>query len=81
MKEKILSLGNVSPKIAAQLEDLPCFKGVKTERLCQIAQGVVRDKLVMIKCRVTAMVVIVNNRSLDDEVFQIPPEPSSINFA
>ena len=62
----------LSAKILAQLEELPCFKGVPTTRLCKVAMGKMRNHRV-IECRITAMVVIVGNTSLDDEVFQLTP--------
>lgn len=63
------------PEIAQQLEELPCFKDVATEKLIGIAQGILWNRRI-IECRLTAMIVIVGNRSLDHEVFQIPSEPS-----
>jgi hypothetical protein len=73
MKPNPLNLsGGLSPKIAAQLEALPCFAGVSTPRLCSLAQGKMRSKR-LIECRLTAMLIIVGNTPLDDEVFQIPP--------
>jgi hypothetical protein len=79
MKERPLNLSaGVSPKIAAQLEELPCFKGVSTPRLCSIAQSAMRNKRV-IECRLTAMILIVGNKPLDDEIFQIPPTSNELN--
>ena len=67
----------LSAKILAQLEELPCFKGVPTSRLCHIAMGTMRNHR-KIECRITAMVVIVGNKPLDDEVFQLPPTPQEL---
>lgn len=62
----------LSAKILAQLEQLPCFNGVPTSRLCKVAMGKMRNAR-LIECRITAMVVIVGNKPLDDEVFQLTP--------
>ena len=62
----------LSAKILAQLEELPCFKGVPTSRLCHVAMTSIRNRRI-IECRITAMVIIVGNKPLDDEVFQLPP--------
>jgi hypothetical protein len=63
---------NLSATVRRQIEALPCFQGLATERLCQIAQGKLRNKRT-IQCRLTAMLVIVGVTPLDDEVFQLPP--------
>lgn len=63
---------NLRPEVIAQLEALPCFAGVSTERLCQNAQGKIRGGR-KIECRITAMLIIVGTKPLTDEVFQIPP--------
>lgn len=62
----------LSEKILKQLEELPCFKGVPTTRLCRIAMGTIRNRRV-IECRITAMVIIVGCKPLNDEVFQLTP--------
>jgi hypothetical protein len=63
---------NVSATVLKQIEALPCFQGLSTDRLCQIAQSKMRNKRT-IQCRVTAMLVIVGATPLNDEVFMIPP--------
>ena len=73
-----LSAG-LSPKVLKQLEELPCFAGVSTQRLCSIAQSKLRGKRT-IECRTTAMIVIVGNTPLDDEVFQLPPTPTELSI-
>jgi hypothetical protein len=62
----------LSAKILAQIEELPCFKGVPTTRLCHVAMSKMRGHRV-IECRITAMVIIVGNAPLTDEVFQLTP--------
>lgn len=62
----------LSEKVLKQLEELPCFKGVPTTRLCTVAMGKMRGRRV-IECRITAMVIIVGNAPLSDEVFQLTP--------
>lgn len=68
------------PEVLAQIEALPCFQGLSKERLCSIAQGKIRDKRVKIDCRITAMLVIVGNTPLTDEVFQLPPTTNERNI-
>ena len=62
----------LSQKVLKQLEELPCFKGVPTTRLCAVAMSSMRGRRV-IECRITAMVIIVGNKPLNDEVFQLTP--------
>ena len=73
IKQKPLELSQgLSEKVKAQLDALPCFQGVSTERLCSIAQSKLKNRRI-VEERLTAMLVIVGNTPLTDEVFQLPP--------
>lgn len=73
-----LALSNVKAEVLKQIEALPCFQGLSTARVCQIAQGKLRNR-VSISCRATAMLVIVGVTPLTDEVFLLPPTTNERN--
>jgi hypothetical protein len=67
---------NLAPALTeaakAKLLNLPCFRGADTNDLIQEAQRRMRGKV--IGDRITAMLIIVGTRSLDNPVFQVPRE-------
>jgi len=77
-QQRPFTLSNVKADALKQIEALPCFQGLSTARICQIAQSKMRNR-VTITCRTTAMLVIVGVTPITDEVFLLPPTTNERN--